>query len=182
MIKGNAAEIGALANSTEVSARGVDSVGRLSDPAALVRKLAKERRCIVVMTGAEDYISNGTTVLRCTNGHPLLGLITGSGCMTGSIVACFLAAARTWFLQRVGDMGADEEGFSEQGWESESQLTQGNMLIGALAGVLTFNVAAEQAAKRPDVKGPGTFRAALIDEMYAVSAAEVCQFAKVEIL
>lgn len=160
----------------------MDSVGRLSDPAALVRKLARERRCVVVMTGADDYISNGEAVLRVSNGHPLLGLITGSGCMTGSIVACFLAAARTWFLQRAAEMGPEEEGFAESGWETDSQLTQGNMLIGALAGVLTFNVAAEQAAKRPDVKGPGTFRAALIDEMYAVSAAEVCQFAKVELL
>lgn len=160
----------------------MDSVGRLSDPASLVRRLARERQCIVVMTGQEDYISNGTTVLKVTNGHPLLGLITGSGCMTGSIVACFCAAARTWFLQRVEEMGSREEGFSDKGWESDSQLTQGNMLVAALAGVLTFEVAAEKAAKRPDVKGPGTFRSALIDEMYAVSAAEVCQFAKVEVV
>jgi len=29
-----------------------------------------------------------------------------------------------------------------------------------------FNVAAEIAAERDDVRGPGTFRAALLDELY----------------
>lgn len=182
VIKGNAAEIAYLAKSSEVAARGVDAVGRLSDPVSLVRRLALERRAIVVMTGAEDYISNGATVLRVRNGHPLLGLITGSGCMTGSIVACFLAAARSWFLQRVPDLDEDDDCFSEKGFETTSQLTQGNMLVGAFAGVLAFNIAAEHAAKRPDVKGPGTFRAALIDELYALSAAHVLEFAKIDIL
>ena len=32
--------------------------------------------------------------------------------------------------------------------------------------VCVFNVAAEIAAERDDVKGPGTFRAALLDELY----------------
>lgn len=48
--------------------------------------------------------------------------------------------------------------------------------------MLVFNIAAELAAARPDVKGPGTFRAALIDELYNVRAADVLARAKVEVL
>ena len=48
--------------------------------------------------------------------------------------------------------------------------------------VLAVNVAAEVAAARPDVKGPGTFRAALIDELYNLTPDEVKRRAKVEII
>lgn len=169
MIKGNAAEIGALAESSEVTARGVDSVGKgFKDPAAVVRDLARKRRAIIVMTGVSDYVSDGATVLKVSNGHELLGVITGSGCMTGTLVAVFCAAARTAFLA--------------SGKEDGGELVQGDMLAGALAGVLGINVAAERAAARPDVRGPGTFRAALMDELYAVRPADVLERAKVEIV
>lgn len=51
-----------------------------------------------------------------------LGSITGSGCMTGTLVATFCAAARLHYL-------ATNEPF-----EAESELVQGDMLLGALAG------------------------------------------------
>lgn len=35
--------------------------------------------------------------------------------------------------------------------------------------LLCINIAAEVAAARPDVKGPNTFRAALIDEIYNIT-------------
>lgn len=45
VIKGNAGEIGALAGSTEVTSRGVDSGGGFKDPVAIVKSLAiKERK------------------------------------------------------------------------------------------------------------------------------------------
>lgn len=56
------------------------------------------------------------------------------------------------------------------------------MLLGSLAGVLVFNVAAERAAAREDVKGPGTFRAALIDELYNVRPGDIKDKAKVVVL
>lgn len=49
--------------------------------------------CVVVLTGATDYISDGNTVVVLENGHPLLGQITGSGCILGSIIASYCAAA-----------------------------------------------------------------------------------------
>ena len=45
MLKGNAGELAAIADSDEVQARGVDSVGQgFADPAAFVRGLARQRR------------------------------------------------------------------------------------------------------------------------------------------
>lgn len=47
--------------------------------------------------------------------------------------------------------------------------------------VLVFTVAAEVAAARPDVKGPGTFRAALLDELYLLKPEALLRMAKIEI-
>lgn len=61
--------------------------------------------CVVALTGKQDWVSDGQTVVRLSNGHeyvsfrrdcdsdfelssprPLqLGVITGSGCMTGKL-------------------------------------------------------------------------------------------------
>jgi thiamine-phosphate diphosphorylase/hydroxyethylthiazole kinase len=38
-------------------------------------------------------------------------------------------------------------------------------LVATIAGLLHYEIAAELAAQRPDVKGPGTFVPALIDEL-----------------
>lgn len=69
VIKGNAGEIGALAGSTEVASRGVDSGGGFKDPAAVVKGLAQKERCIVVMTGEVDWISDGERTVKLSNGH-----------------------------------------------------------------------------------------------------------------
>lgn len=51
-----------------------------------------------------------------------LGSITGSGCMTGTLVATFCAAARLHYLAH------------NEPLEPLSELVQGDMLLGALAG------------------------------------------------
>lgn len=78
VIKGNAAEIAALLRSTEVSSRGVDA-GRgqaFKDPAEVVRQLARKERCVVVMTGEVDWISDerGEKVVKIENGNELVSL------------------------------------------------------------------------------------------------------------
>ncbi len=90
--------------------------------------------------------------------------------MTGTCVTAFCAAAR---LAALDDHPAYEEA---------SQLVHGDMLLGTIAGMLVYTVAGELAAQRPDVKGTGTFRAALIDELYNLKAEDVRRLAKVEIV
>ncbi|KAJ2807793.1 thiamine biosynthetic bifunctional enzyme [Coemansia guatemalensis] len=145
VIKGNAGEIAALAGLTEVRSRGVDSVGSgFSDPAAVVAEYSRRQRCVVVMTGAIDYLSDGRSTFAIRNGHPLQATITGSGCMAGTALATFIHS-----------------------------MAHVDPLIGALTGIAAINLAAEHAARRNDVKGPGTFRAAFIDEMYNLSSEQL---------
>ncbi|KAI0727988.1 Hydroxyethylthiazole kinase family-domain-containing protein [Fomitopsis betulina] len=166
VIKGNAGELAAIAKSTEVRSKGVDSVGQgFEDPVNFVAQLARKERCIIVLTGVQDYVSDGNVVIRCSNGHRLLGEITGSGCMVGTSVATFCATAR--LEAAMGDDGL---------------LVRGDMLVAATAGVLALTVASEYAAARQDVLGSGTFLPALIDELGALTAEKILKSANVEVL
>ncbi|WWC91700.1 hydroxyethylthiazole kinase [Kwoniella dendrophila CBS 6074] len=172
VIKGNAAEIGAMAESSEVASRGVDAAGSgFKDPGSIVKQLAKKRAAIIVLTGPEDYISDGNLVIKLSNGSHYLEKITGSGCQAGTLIACFSAASKIDYLNKN----------NEELFENKSQLVQGDMLLGAIAGILVYTVASEIAAERSDVKGPGTFRSALIDELYNLTPETISQRAKIEI-
>ncbi|KAJ7925265.1 thiamine biosynthetic bifunctional enzyme Thi4 [Mycena leptocephala] len=156
VIKGNAGELAALAGSSEAASKGVDSMGGFKDP----------ERCIVVLTGETDYISDGRRVVMLKNGDPLLGKITGSGCMLGSCIASYCAAANTL---------ASEDDY-------EGQLTRGGDFLSAAVGaVLTLTIASELAAKREDVHGIGSFLPALIDEVAALRPESIRRLARVEV-
>ncbi|KAJ7462252.1 thiamine biosynthetic bifunctional enzyme Thi4 [Mycena galericulata] len=165
VIKGNAGELAALSGSGEAASKGVDSIGGFKDPASFVRQLARKERCIVALTGATDVISDGKRVLLLRNGDPLLGKITGSGCMLGSCIASYCAAA---------NMLASED-------ELEGKLTRdGDFLSATVGAVLTLTIASELAAKREDVRGIGTFLPALLDEVAALRPETIRRLAKVE--
>ncbi|KAF4620648.1 hypothetical protein D9613_000236 [Agrocybe pediades] len=169
VIKGNAGELAALAGTTEVLSKGVDSVGSgFKDPEAFVKDLARRERCVVVLTGATDYISDGTSVVSIRNGDEILGRITGSGCMLGSCIASYCAVATQIAQANANNSDADR-----------TTMFQGDMFTAAIAGVLVLTVAAEIAVKRDDVKGPGTFLPALIDVLWALTPEQVRESAKI---
>ncbi|KAF8750650.1 Thiamine monophosphate synthase [Rhizoctonia solani] len=174
VIKGNAGEIGALLGSSEVIARGVDSVGPgFSDPANIVRALAKRELpgpnlgCIVVMTGKTDYVSDGYSAVALSNGHSMLEDITGSGCIVGTAIAAFAAASRL---------------IAAENTEDEGKLVRGDMFQAAVAGVSCNNDRIGNCSGSPDVKGTGTFMSALIDELYNLKPQNIADRAMVEIL
>jgi thiamine-phosphate diphosphorylase/hydroxyethylthiazole kinase len=145
LIKGNEREIMAVARSSGLEIadttqqRGVDSGDSLftiEQRAYIVSRLALRERNVVLMTGATDIVSDGIRTYAVENGHEYLGAITGSGCTLGTTLSAYLAA------------------------------NQGDKLHAAVAGMLHYEIAAEVAATRPDVKGPGTFVPAFIDELY----------------
>ncbi|MCJ1478194.1 hypothetical protein MMC13_006870 [Lambiella insularis] len=143
VIKGNEAEIMVvLGGPAKISQKGVDSGKSHTsemDKARAVKKLATRERNVVVMTGAVDCISDGERTLLVRNGHPLLGMITGCGCTLGSTISAFTAV------------------------EKEDKV------LAALAGLLLFEIAAEQAARQPEVRGPGTFVPAFIDALSRIA-------------
>ncbi|KAI0793245.1 Hydroxyethylthiazole kinase [Abortiporus biennis] len=175
VIKGNAGELAALANSAEVQAKGVDSVGSgFANPAQFVRDLAKAERCIVVLTGVIDWVSDGETVIRLSNGHPYLGEITGSGCMVGTSVASFCAGVCLSELAKNSSKNSQDI--------EDGRLFRGNMLLAAVGGVLAVTVASEFAAARKDVQGSGTFLPAFIDELGKLTPQSLASAAKIEVV
>lgn len=159
VIKGNEGEIGAVIGTSTIQQRGVDSgpsTSNAQQKAEMVKALAQRERCIVLLTGATDYLSDGTRTVAISNGSSLLGKITGSGCALGSVVTSYLAVYRD------------------------------DKFLAALAGVLHYEIAAERAEKSPSCRGPGSFIPAFLDELYLlgqdIDNVDLGKLAKVEVL
>jgi hydroxyethylthiazole kinase len=90
ILKGNAGEIGVLAG-TGGKVRGVDSGGLTGNPVHSAKKLAQEAGITVVVSGATDIVTDGTRVTLVENGHPMMGSISGTGCMAASLTGVFAA-------------------------------------------------------------------------------------------
>ena len=93
VIKGNYSEIYALHNEKYHSS-GVDSEQGVADDDILSAaiNLAKNFNCVVLVSGETDIITDGTRVAKVKNGVAQLGNITATGCLLGTICACFAAA------------------------------------------------------------------------------------------
>ncbi|KAL2005450.1 hypothetical protein VTN00DRAFT_2661 [Thermoascus crustaceus] len=144
LIKGNEGEIREVFGNSAGRQRGVDSGPSMlnnREKATLARDLARRERNVVLLTGAVDYLSDGNRVIAIGNGHPFLGQVTGTGCAIGVVSGCFLTANRT------------------------------DKLLATLSAVLMFEIAAENAASKEYVRGPGSFVPAFLDELYAIREA-----------
>ena len=86
IVKGNAAEISYLLTSS-FAGKGVDSSINLENPAHIVKEVALKYNVMVVMTGKQDYISDGKKVFSVTGGDHFMSMFTGSGCLVGAVLA-----------------------------------------------------------------------------------------------
>ncbi|KAB8219944.1 Hydroxyethylthiazole kinase family-domain-containing protein [Aspergillus novoparasiticus] len=144
LIKGNEGEIRQVFGSSGVTQRGVDSGPSSLDgqaKALLARDLARREHNLVLLTGAVDYLSDGERVIAVENGHELLGQVTGTGCAVGTVSGCFLTGHPS------------------------------DRLLAVLSGILMYEIAAENAASKEYVRGPGSFVPAFLDELYAIRQA-----------
>ncbi len=90
VIRGNPSEILALAGG-DGRTRGVDATAGVDAAREAAEGLARERRCVVAVTGAEDFVTDGVRACRIANGHPMMGRMTGSGCIASALTGAFLA-------------------------------------------------------------------------------------------
>ena len=95
IIKGNASEIAKLAGE-DVKTKGVESTKVEANLTEVAKKLANDKKATVVLTGAEDIITNGNDVYTCKNGHEMMGKFVGTGCMAASVIASFAAVEKDY--------------------------------------------------------------------------------------
>jgi hydroxyethylthiazole kinase len=93
VVRGNAAEVATLAG-RRAEIRGVESIGAADTGAELARVAAEALGCVAAVTGPVDHVSDGRRVLAVANGDPMLGLVSGTGCMSTAVTGSFLAVRR----------------------------------------------------------------------------------------
>jgi len=91
VLRGNAGEVATLVGA-EAEVRGVESIAAGLEPEELAREAARQLGLVASVTGAVDHVSDGERALAVENGHPLLAMVTGTGCISSALTGCFLAA------------------------------------------------------------------------------------------
>lgn len=138
VIRGNMSEIKVLAGQN-VAIKGVDSLADEHGGSAIAKKLASDLGCVIAITGETDVVSDGHQVCLLDNGHRILADVTGTGCMTSSLVGTFCGATTDYFTASIA-------GIISMGLAGE--MAQASLHHG---------------------EGIGTFRARLFDNIYRLS-------------
>ena len=140
--------------------RGPDSTCDPEDGLRAARSLASACSTIVCMTGAVDFIvgpENGAGLdradeIQIEGGSSMCTAITGAGCALSALIAAFVAA---WDSAR-GEGAAARGGLP------------GDSCTPAAYACLLFKAAAARASR--DARGPGSFAAALLDQLNLLSS------------
>ena len=150
-IRGNAGEIAFLAQAGHRN-KGIDAGALEADPLQIAQTVARRYQSIVVMTGAEDYITDGHTTYLCRNGHPMMSAITGTGCQLSALTAAFITA------------------------------NPGQPLEAAAAAVCAMGLAGEIAhARLTPLDGNATYRNYIIDAIYNMTPEQLEKGANYEV-
>lgn len=99
VIRGNASEIIALAGlwglegNAGSNVRGVDSTDTVDGARDAAVALARWTGGAVAVSGKEDMVTDGSTIVRSEGGSDMMERITGSGCSLGGVTAVYAAVA-----------------------------------------------------------------------------------------
>lgn len=114
VVRGNMSEVKALAGAS-ASTRGVDvnpddavTEENLAQSARFAQNLAAKTGAIVAITGAIDVIADADRAYAVRNGSPLMGKMTGAGCILSCLVAAYVVANPDARLEAVVAAIADE--------------------------------------------------------------------------
>ena len=157
VIRGNMSEMKALAGAAATT-RGVDAnpddavtPDNLAQCAAFAKSLAAKTGAVAAITGAIDIVADAERAFAIYNGVPVMGKITGAGCMLTCVVAAYAVANP----QRVAEAVA--------------------------AAVAGMGVAGEMArARMQPVDGNASFRTYLIDALFNMNGQALEAVARIE--
>lgn len=139
-LRGNVAEVAHVAGEPW-AIKGVDAGTGDGDVTALAIKAARKLNCVVIITGKDDIITDGTRTFAVSNGHPILTEVTGTGCLLSAVVGAFLA------------------------------VSGGAWVEAAAEAVSFYGIAAEKAAELTAHKGPGSFQIEFLNQLALVTPA-----------
>ncbi|MNN76002.1 Hydroxyethylthiazole kinase [compost metagenome] len=94
---------------------------------------------MVIVTGKEDVITDGSRTFIVSNGHPILTKVTGTGCLLSAVVGAFLA------------------------------VSEGDWLEAAAEAISFYGVASEIAAEQTAHRGPGDFQIEFLNQLAVVT-------------
>lgn len=148
IVRGNAGEVATLAG-IAAEVRGVESIGAEAGADEIARRFASVYDCTAAITGPVDVVCDGKRLARIFNGHPMMGKVVGTGCISTAMAGAFAAI-------------------------------NGDPFTAATSALAVYGVAGEMAA---EISGdrPGTFHTELYNALYAITASDVIQKARVEI-
>lgn len=137
IIKGNVSEIAFIGNISSKN-QGVDSDPSLDNQSLqtlidIAKNTAKLTNSIIAMTGKVDIITDSKKTYLIKNGVEELGLVTGTGCMTASLVSSIAAGNRE------------------------------NLLSATALGVLIMSLSGEISLDSLKFRGLGEFRSEIIN-------------------
>lgn len=95
VIRGNPSEILSLAGVKDSAGRGVDSTTDSGNARDRAVQFASREETIVALSGAIDYITDGTQILEIHTGHEIMTRVTGVGCALGALVAACCAVEKS---------------------------------------------------------------------------------------
>lgn len=157
IIRANMSEVKALVGASATT-RGVDvnpedvvTPENLKTCAGYARELAEKTGAIVAITGAIDIVADSERAFAIYNGTPIMGRITGAGCMLSCTTAAYAVA------------------------------NPDNMLEAVVAALAGHGICGEIAAERMvPADGNGTFRTYFLDALYNLDGETLESRAKVE--
>ena len=157
VIRANMSEVKALAGAAAAT-RGVDvnpddavTEDNLRASADFVKQVAAKTGAVVAVTGAIDIVADSKRAFAIRNGVPIMGKITGAGCMLTCVTAAYAVANPDMLLE------------------------------GVVAAVAAMGAAGEMArARMQPVDGNASFRTYLIDALYNINGEALEAIARVQ--
>lgn len=92
IIRGNASEILALSGAASAG-KGADSGDSVADAESAATALASAQGCVVAVTGAVDFVTDGIRAARISGGSDLMPMVTAMGCALTALTGAFAAVA-----------------------------------------------------------------------------------------
>lgn len=137
LLRVNSGEARALLH-LDSRAQGVDAAPDPDRRGTLALRLARKLNTAVLLSGPEDFVSDGTALWKISGGSPLMTGVTGTGCML-SVLCGIFAAAEPDILTATVTAAAFWKACAEQAESRAGRLGPGSFRTALLdaAGTLT---------------------------------------------